>query len=191
MATVSNVNNVSSISSENMSLVILEFHQGTNMDSVTLDMRENWIFVASAWDNEAIGTPMIMKINPDMLPVMIASVDKDGMDDAELSAFVDDTLLPQLERIEGVASVEAMGMVEHEVTVTIDADRIATVNEAIAAAIDGDIATARSMLNSARSQLSAASAQLEAELAENTQALDDAAAQIADGEKASNDAEAN
>ena len=190
MATVSNVNNVSSISSENMSLVILEFHQGTNMDSVTLDMRENLDLVASAWDNEAIGTPMIMKINPDMLPVMIASVDKDGMDDAELSAFVDDTLLPQLERIEGVASVEAMGMVEHEVTVTIDADRIATVNEAIAAAIDGDIATARSMLNSARSQLSAASAQLEAELAENTQVLDDAAAQIADGEKALNDAEA-
>ena len=62
------------------------------MDSVTLDMRENLDLVASAWDNEAIGTPMIMKINPDMLPVMIASVDKDGMDDAELSAFVDDTL---------------------------------------------------------------------------------------------------
>ncbi len=190
MATVSNIKTVSSVSSENMSLVILEFYQGTNMDSVTLDMRENLDMVSSMWDDDAIGSPMIMKINPDMMPIMVASVDKEGMDDAELSDFVEETLLPKFERIEGVASVESMGMVDNEVTVTIDADRIATVNEAIAAAIDGDIAKARSMLNKARSQLAAASSQLEAELAKNTKVLDAAAAQIADGEKALDDAEA-
>lgn len=41
MATVSNIENIQSVSSENVSMVILEFSQTTNMDSVSLEMREN------------------------------------------------------------------------------------------------------------------------------------------------------
>jgi len=37
MATVSNIENISSVSAENYSMVILEFAQTTNMDSVSLE----------------------------------------------------------------------------------------------------------------------------------------------------------
>ena len=56
--------------------------------------------------DDAVGTPMLMKISPDMLPVMVASVDMDGMDVKEISAFADETVMPAFERIDGVASVE-------------------------------------------------------------------------------------
>ena len=46
-----------------------------------------------------------MKISPDMLPVMVASVDMDGMDVKEISAFADETVRPAFERIDGVATV--------------------------------------------------------------------------------------
>ena len=37
---------------------------------------------------------MLRKISPDMLPVMVASVDMDGMDVKEISAFADETVMP-------------------------------------------------------------------------------------------------
>ena len=74
MATVSNIENVSSVSSENYSLVILEFAQTANMDSVTIEMRENLDQLKAMWDDDSIGSPIIMKLNPDMMPVMVAAV---------------------------------------------------------------------------------------------------------------------
>lgn len=78
MATVSNIENIQSVSSENVSMVILEFSQSTNMDSVSLEMRENLDQIESYWD-DSIGNPIIMKLNPSMMPVMIAAVEQDDM----------------------------------------------------------------------------------------------------------------
>ena len=66
MATVSNIKNISSVSSENMSLVILEFGTNTNMDSVSIEMRENLDLISGYWP-DTVGTPIIMKINPDKM----------------------------------------------------------------------------------------------------------------------------
>lgn len=62
MATVSNIENIQSVSSENVSMVILEFSQSTNMDSVSLEMRENLDQIESYWD-DSIGSPIIMNSN--------------------------------------------------------------------------------------------------------------------------------
>ncbi|MDO4542312.1 MAG: efflux RND transporter permease subunit, partial [Bacillota bacterium] len=176
MSTVSNIKTVSSQSSENMSMVILEFYQETNMDSVTLEMRESLDMISAAWTDDTIASPMIMKINPDMMPIMVASVDNEGMDHEELSDFASETVLPFFERIEGVASVTAMGLADESIKVTIDQDRIDDVNDAIAAAIDGDIDKARAALNQARAQLNSASQQIDAQVQAGN-------AQIAEGEK--------
>ena len=47
--------------------------------------------------DDSIGTPMIMKVNPDMMPVLAAAVDKDGMDANALSGYVKNDLAPALE----------------------------------------------------------------------------------------------
>lgn len=187
MSTVSNVKKVSSVSSENSSMVIMELNQETDMNTAANDMREKIDMVTPYWDDENIGSPMIMQINPDMIPVMVASVDMDDMDAGELSAFVDDTLMPQLESIEGVAAVTAYGLADNRINVTIDDGLIDDINEVIAASIDGDIGKAKSMLNSARAQIEASYDQLDAAVAENTEQLDEAEAQISDGLSQLND----
>ena len=100
MATISNIENVTSVSSENVSQVILEFSQSANMDAVTIEMRESLDQIKGYWD-DAVGSPIIMKLNPDMMPIMVAAVEAGDMSSSELTELVKNKLLPDLESIEG------------------------------------------------------------------------------------------
>ncbi|MBR5328734.1 MAG: efflux RND transporter permease subunit [Firmicutes bacterium] len=185
MATVSNIKNIMSISSENMSLVILEFNQNTEMSVAANEMREKIDLVKPYWsDDERISTPMIMQINPDMMPVVIASVDVEGKDAEELSAFIDKSILPRLESVEGVAAVTAIGMLENRINVTIDEKLVDEINDVIAAAIDGDISKAKAMLASARAEIEAGYQQLEAAKAQGEAELNAAQSQLDAGKEA-------
>ena len=135
MATVSNIEGISSISAENYSMVVLEFAQTADMNAVSLEIRESLDQIKSYWD-DSVGNPIIMKLNPDMLPVMIAAVGVDGMDTGEISTYVQDSIMPELESIEGVASVSATGLLEESVHVIIRQDKVDELNEKIFAAID-------------------------------------------------------
>ena len=128
MATVSNIENISSVSAENYSMVIMEFAQSANMDSVSLEIRESLDQIKSYWD-DSIGNPIIMKLNPDMLPVMTAAIGVEGMTNAEITDLANNELMPELESLEGVASVDASGLVEESVHVIIRQDKIDAVNE--------------------------------------------------------------
>ena len=179
MATVSNIKNIMSISSENMSLVILEFNQSTDMSVAGNEMREKIDLVKPYWsDEERISTPMIMQINPDMMPVVIASVDVDGKDAEELSAFLEQSVLPKLESVEGVAAVTAIGTTEHRIDVTIDEALVDDINEVIVASINGDIGKAKAMLANARTEIENGYKQLEAARAEGESELNAAQGQI-------------
>ena len=123
MATTSNIKNISSISYNSYSIVTLEYEQSANMDSVVIEIQQSLDQISGQWD-DSIGTPMIMKINPDMLPVLAAAVDKDGMDANELSDYVENELSPALESLEGVASVTTTGQLEESVEVTLNQDKI-------------------------------------------------------------------
>ena len=96
MATISNIKSISSSSNENYSMVIMEFEQSANMDSASLEIRESLDQIKSYWD-DSIGNPIIMKLNPDMLPVMVAAVGIEGMDTAEISEYTTNYLIPELE----------------------------------------------------------------------------------------------
>ena len=67
VATVNNIKNVSSISRENSSIVIMEFNNDTNMDSATIEINGMLDLIKPAWDNYSISSPMLMRLNPDML----------------------------------------------------------------------------------------------------------------------------
>ena len=186
MATVANMKNIVSISSENSSLVMMEFNQETDMNAAANEMREKIDLVTPLWDDDNIGSPLILQLNPDMIPVVIASVDVEGMSAEEMSAFVDKVILPKAESVEGVAAVSSYGMTENRLNVTIDDDLIDDINEAIAASINGDIAKARRMLNSARSQIQAAYGQLSSARAEGEAQLKEAQSQLDAGREALN-----
>lgn len=173
MATVSNIESISSISNENYSMVILEFSQTADMNAVSLEIRESLDQVKSYWD-DSIGNPIIMKMNPDMLPVMIAAVSMEGMDNAAISAYVQETVVPELESIEGVASVSATGLLEESVNVIIRQEKIDEINKKVYAAIDDKMADAAEELENGRKELEDG----KAELAENRQKLQDAQSEL-------------
>ena len=118
MATLDNLKTVSSTSSENYSMVALEFETDTDMDTLMVDILQQVQTLSDAWD-DMVGTPYIMKINPNMIPVAAAAVSVEDMDRAEISQFAADTLIPALEGTTGVASISTAGLLEQGVTITI------------------------------------------------------------------------
>ncbi len=146
MATVSNVEEITSISSENYSMVVLEFSQTADMDSVSLEIRENLDQIKSYWD-DSVGSPVIMKLNPDMLPVMIAAVGGNDMTAAEVTELTESVIVPELESIEGVASASATGLLEESVNVIISQDKIDRINEQVFGSIDGEMEEAQEELD--------------------------------------------
>ena len=139
MATTSNIKNISSISYNSYSVVTLEYEQNANMDSVVIEIQQSLDQISGQWD-DSIGTPMIMKVNPDMLPVLAAAVDMDGMDAAKLSEYVENELSPAIESLEGVASVTTTGQLEESVQVTLDQDKIDALNKKVQKSIDKQFA---------------------------------------------------
>ena len=77
VATTSNIKNISSVSRENSSIVILEFNNDVNLDSATIEVNGSLDLIKAAW-SDAVGSPMIMRLNPEMLPIMVAAVDIEG-----------------------------------------------------------------------------------------------------------------
>ena len=197
MATVSNIESISSVSSENYSMVILEFAQSADMNAVSLEIRENLDQIKSYWSDD-IGNPIIMKLNPDMLPVMIAAVGGEGMTNAEVTDITQNTVMPDLESIEGVASASATGLIEESVNVIIRQDKIDAINEQVFGSIDEELKDAEQQLadgrqeiydgqeklNDSRADLDESRQQLndsQEELDKNKKELEDSRQKLADG----------
>ncbi len=146
MATLDHVEEVTSVSQENASQVMLQLTDDANMDTLTADIREKINFVSGGWD-DMVGTPYIMKINPSMLPVTVAAVEMEGMDHVALTNLLDAELMLKLEGIEGVASVSASGNVEEEVAVRLRQDKIDAVNARMKAKLDKKFGDAQKELD--------------------------------------------
>ena len=84
LATVESLKNIQSVSNNNYSMVIMEFDAGASMDTATVNILQSVDLVEGGWD-DTIGAPYIMKLNPNMLPIAVASVDMDGYDTEKLS----------------------------------------------------------------------------------------------------------
>ncbi|MGB4426960.1 MAG: efflux RND transporter permease subunit [Limnochordia bacterium] len=123
MLTLGNIQNVYSMSSDNVSIVILEFSEITNMDSAMVEIRENLDMIAAFMPKE-VSTPMIMRINPNLLPVAVVSVAVADQALTDTSQFVTDVIIPAYERIVGVASVTATGLVNREIHISLNRDKM-------------------------------------------------------------------
>jgi len=178
MATVSNIENISSVSSENYSMVIMEFSQSADMNAISLEIRESLDQLKSYWD-DSVGNPVIMKLNPNMLPIMMVAVGHEGMDAVEISDYVNTTVIPRLESIEGVASASATGLVEESVHVVIQQEKIDAINEQVFGYIDGEMEDAQKEIDDGKKEL----ADSEKELADSEKEMADAKQKIEDGKK--------
>lgn len=150
VGTVNGVKNVTSSSSENSSIVSLEFEGDTNMDAAMVKV-SSAVNQVPLPDNA--GTPMLMQISADMMATMMTSVDYEGKSGYELSKFVEDNIIPELERQDGVASVNASGMVEKSIEVQLDQEKIDDVNARVLEKTNKTLAKAKRELDKAEKKL--------------------------------------
>ncbi len=185
MATVSNIEEISSVSGENYSMVILEFAQSTDMNAASLEIRENLDQIKSFF-SDSVGNPIIMKLNPDMLPVMIAAVGGSGMTDAQITEMTQNTIIPELESIEGVASASATGLLEESVNVIIRQEKIDAINEQVFGSIDEEMKDAEQQIEDGKQEIYDGQAELNdarSELEESRQKLTDSQQELDDNKK--------
>ncbi|MBQ8972247.1 MAG: efflux RND transporter permease subunit, partial [Clostridia bacterium] len=158
-ATLTDIKEIQSRSRDNLALVILEFNSDADMNTALIEIDSEITTLQASWP-DAVGAPAILKINPDLLPVSIVSVSREDMDILALSTYVNDTLIPRYESINGVAQVSASGLIQQEVDVTIEQDRIDVLNNAILRDVDAQLADVEEQLDNAQAQLSDGRSQL-------------------------------
>lgn len=152
LATTSGLENISSTSSENSSTVMLKFNKNINMDSAMIDMSGKIDMVKGQFE-DSVASPIIMKMNPDMMPIMMLSVDIENMNIKEVTKYVNEKILPQFERIEGVASVTAMGLVEDQLKVTLDKEKIDKINQRVLSTVESEFNKQQKVLDKSRDDI--------------------------------------
>lgn len=175
LGTVNGVTSVTSSSSENVSMVVLEFENGTNMDSAMVNL-STALDQVKGYLPDTAQNPMLLQLSPDMLPVMIASADMEGMDIYQLTEFANENLIPAFERQAGVASVSGTGLVERSVEIRLDEEKIEAINTKVLASVNDKLADAKAELDKAQKELADGRAELESGKAE----LEDKQAETAD-----------
>lgn len=152
LSTIDGVKTITSTSSDNYSMLTLEFEDGTNMDTATVDMRGNLDTIKDAWP-DGVGSPYLMKINPNMMPVAMVAVDYDGYDTVQISDYVNNELKNQLEGIDGVASVSTKGIVTQKENVIISQNKIDALNAKINDALNDKFGDAEKKISDAKKEL--------------------------------------
>lgn len=115
------IKNVQSVSSPGASLVVLEFNWGRNIDESLNDIRES-ISRVSGMLPDGAGTPSVLRIDPQQIPVMWISLSGDSPEN--LQDKFKNQLEPYFERIDGVASVSVQGGKTREIQVELNQARL-------------------------------------------------------------------
>lgn len=159
LGTINGVENVTSTSAENYSMVMLEFEEDTSMDSAMVKVSSATNQIESVLP-DTCGTPNILEISMDMMATMYASVSYEGKDIYELSTFAEEVVIPYFERQAGVASVSEIGMVEKSVEVRLNQEKIDTINDKILVLTNDKLAEAKTELSDAENSLADAKSKI-------------------------------
>ena len=152
MATLDQIKEVTSTSKNSVSMVLLEFEDGVNMDTISVDIQQKISVLQGQWD-DMVGTPYVLKINPSVLPVMVAAVSREGMDVYDLSDLVTDELTGKLEGISGVASVSVSGAVTREAHVILDQQKMDELSATLEDAVKKQLKKAETKLRDAEKKI--------------------------------------
>jgi len=151
LATLDHIESLSSTSGPNYSLIMLQFSDDANLDYVTMAIREKLDMLGGSWDDN-VGTPSILKLNMDLLPVTVAAVSRDGYDTIALSTLVEEELLTRLEGVEGVARITATGLISQQVEVKIDRSKLDAINVKLRAEVERQLDEKRAELDAQKAE---------------------------------------
>lgn len=122
VATVAGIKSVTSISREGTSQVIVEFGYGTDIDGTVAEIQQKVERARRSLPDDA-DSPTVMRFDPNSSPVLTLALSSEMSAD-QLRSFVDEQIVPYLERVDGVASVTVSGGLEREITVRVDPGKL-------------------------------------------------------------------
>ena len=119
---LSGLKKMQSRSQSGVSLVILQFEFGTNLDAAANDIRDK-IDMVRRYLPEDADSPITIRMDPSMMPIMMLAV-QGSRTPEELRQFAEDVIQPRLEQLDGVASANVIGGREKSINVEIPRDRL-------------------------------------------------------------------
>lgn len=122
MASVSNVDTITSTSSSGSSMVMVQFVDGTDIDTAAIDMREKIDRIKAGLPSEA-DEPMVLKIDMNAQAINVG-ITSDKLNLTELNTLIEDTISNNFEKIEGVSSVDISGGIEDEIQITVNPEKL-------------------------------------------------------------------
>jgi len=123
LATVSNLDKLTSRSLEGFSVVSCRFKWGTNLDEASNDVRDKLEFAKRVLPDE-IDTPIVFKFNTSLIPIIFIGVNSSEDSYPQLYRLVDKQAGDALKRIPGVGAVQVFGGMERQINVDLDRGRI-------------------------------------------------------------------
>ncbi|MEI8344637.1 MAG: efflux RND transporter permease subunit, partial [Candidatus Omnitrophota bacterium] len=124
VASVSNLQQLMSISKEGESTVVMTFQPDTNMDFAALEVREKFSKVKNLLPKE-IEKPVIAQFQQNDVPVVIVSAISEVRSTEDIRKIVDETMKEDLKRVAGVANVEVAGGRARKILIEADRTRLA------------------------------------------------------------------
>ncbi len=121
--TVENLDKITSTSSDNYSIVSLEFEYGSDLTEAANDIRDVVSRTQSLLPDD-VDYPTIFKFSTSMMPVMMVAITAEESYPA-LAKILDEKFVNVLNRVPGVGAVSIMGAPEREIQVNVDPDRLA------------------------------------------------------------------
>ncbi|MEW5783997.1 MAG: efflux RND transporter permease subunit [Bacillota bacterium] len=116
VSAIGGLTNLSSFSQENLSLVVLKFHWGSELNSLRDEVSARLDLLSLP---DGARRPIILKFDPTLLPVL--QVAASGSDHpVELTSWLNSVVKPSLEQIQGVASVEVQGGAVQDLFIKLD-----------------------------------------------------------------------
>ncbi len=122
VATVENVDEITSNSLEGVSMVTVKFNWGVDLAAATNDIRDKLDLVSRRLPDDA-DKPFIFKFNTSMIPVIILSVSANESWE-KLDKIVDRKIVDELKRVRGVATVIKRGEDMRGILVNLDREHL-------------------------------------------------------------------
>ena len=117
---------ITSQSKDGMSMIMLEFDFGTNMDNVMNDVRDKVDMIAGFLP-DGTEDPLILKFSSDMIPVVVLSATAQESAGA-LYKILDEQVANPLNRISGIGTVSVSGAPQREIQVNVAPQKLEAYN---------------------------------------------------------------
>ncbi|MBQ8002651.1 MAG: efflux RND transporter permease subunit [Clostridia bacterium] len=123
LGSVSGVSGMVSQSSEGLSLVMLEFDSGVDLDDAITSVKDQ-VSLIEDYLPEECEAPMVLKLDMSMMASAMFTVTYEGYDPIQTKKFVEDNVVDKLESVAGVASVSVAGAEERQFEVVVSPEKI-------------------------------------------------------------------